>query len=150
MSPGNSSFEHSTHGNNNYHEDISVSNLKEGENLCHSLAIVRGRAPSSCSCIKVRCFSGSSKRPSQKTWAEWPVQSGAFRLLVELQRGQNRIELETAGHRKKLRLVYEPRRTTLRVTPVYVICSGHDGYFQVIYLNDMIMTFSYFFLQFYS
>ncbi|XP_001599746.2 putative zinc metalloproteinase YIL108W [Nasonia vitripennis] len=109
--------------NNNQQDGIFVGNLLEGETLSYSLALVRGRAPLACTYIRVR---GGHK--SQV--AEWPVVNGDFRLLVELQRGTNRLELEAGGFKRKFSLVYEPRFTRLRVTPVYVICAGHDGYFQ--------------------
>ncbi|XP_076633603.1 uncharacterized protein LOC143347875 isoform X2 [Colletes latitarsis] len=103
-------------------EEISVLNLVDGESLSYSLALIRGRTPTPCGFITVR----NQKNQS----SEWPIVAGEFRAVVELSRGQNKLELEAAGQRKTLHLVHEPRTTRLRVTPVYVICSGHDGYFQ--------------------
>ncbi|XP_017788871.1 PREDICTED: putative zinc metalloproteinase YIL108W [Habropoda laboriosa] len=103
-------------------EEISVTNVTDGENLCYSLALIRGRVSTVYTFITLR----NQKNQS----AEWPVVSGEFRAVVELTRGPNKLELEVAGQRKRLVLIYEPRTTRLRVTPVYVICAGHDGYFQ--------------------
>ncbi|CAB0042267.1 unnamed protein product [Trichogramma brassicae] len=153
---GGSSMNNSTNNCNNNRnsilEGIHLSNLQDGETLSYGLALVRGRVPATCKRLRVRCLGSSSnvnnsnngltqqqqqqgsggvKQTSQHQWAEWPCVNGDFRLLVELQRGHNRVELEAAGHRRKFGLVYEPRYTRLRVTPVYVICAGHDGYFQV-------------------
>ncbi|KAL7300796.1 hypothetical protein TKK_0006770 [Trichogramma kaykai] len=155
---GGSSTNNSTNNCNNNRnsilEGIHLSNLQDGETLSYGLALVRGRVPATCKRLRVRCLGSSSsssssvnnsnngltqqqqqgsggvKQTSQHQWAEWPCVNGDFRLLVELQRGHNRVELEAAGHRRKFGLVYEPRYTRLRVTPVYVICAGHDGYFQ--------------------
>ncbi|XP_076180518.1 uncharacterized protein LOC143153332 [Ptiloglossa arizonensis] len=103
-------------------EEITVLNLVDGESLSYSLALIRGRTSTPCSFIVVR---------NQKNQtSEWPIVAGEFRAVVELARGPNKLELEAAGQRKKLLLVHEPRTTRLRVTPVYVICAGHDGYFQ--------------------
>ena len=113
----------STNGNQ---DGIFVKNLIDGESLSYSLALIRGKAPLVSTYIRVR---GSHKNQS----AEWPVVNGEFRVLVELQRGVNKLELEAGGFKSKLSLVYEPRSTRFRVTPVYVICAGHDGYFQVIF-----------------
>lgn len=109
-------------GNGNL-EEISVSNLVDGESLCHSLALVRGHAPAVCNFVTVRNQRNHSS-------SEWPIVAGEFRAVVELMRGPNKLEIEAAGERKKLVVIHEPRTTRLRVTPVYVICSGHDGYFQ--------------------
>ncbi|KAJ8676566.1 hypothetical protein QAD02_012353 [Eretmocerus hayati] len=110
--------------NNVTSEGIHIKNLTDGETLCYSLVLVRGKASINCSVVRVR-GGHRSNRP-----ADWPVIGGDFRLLIELQRGVNKIELEAGGFRRKLSLNYEPRPTRLRVTPVYVICAGHDGYFQ--------------------
>ncbi|XP_017890317.1 putative zinc metalloproteinase YIL108W [Ceratina calcarata] len=103
-------------------EEISVTNLTDGESLCYSLALIRGRASTACSYVIVR----NQKNQS----SEWPIVSGEFRAIVELSRGPNKLELEAASEKKRLLLIYEPRTTRLRVTPVYVICAGHDGCFQ--------------------
>ncbi|XP_043267441.1 putative zinc metalloproteinase YIL108W isoform X2 [Venturia canescens] len=103
-------------------EGITISNLVDGEILTYSLALIRGRAPSLCSYVSLRGLKNVS--------SQWPVVGGEFRILVDLSRGSNRLEIEAGSHRKKITLVHEPRTTRLRVTPVYVICSGHEGYFQ--------------------
>ncbi|XP_043797798.1 uncharacterized protein LOC122717624 [Apis laboriosa] len=115
----NQQYKSTTNGNP---EEICVTNLVDGESLCYSLALIRGRAPMACNFITVRNQENQS--------SEWPIVSGEFRAIVELTRGPNKLEFETAGQRKGLVLIHEPRTTRLRVTPVYVICSGHDGYFQ--------------------
>ncbi|KAK9302731.1 hypothetical protein QLX08_005351 [Tetragonisca angustula] len=103
-------------------EEITVTNVADGESLCYSLALIRGHASIAYTFITVR----NEKNQS----SEWPIVSGEFRAIVELSRGPNKLELEVAGQKKGLVLIYEPRTTRLRVTPVYVICAGHDGYFQ--------------------
>lgn len=115
---------------NQQRDGIHIKNLLEGETLTYSLALVRGKAPLGCTYIRVR--NGGGNGSHRNTTSEWPVVAGDFRVLVELQRGVNRFELEAGGFKRKFSLVYEPRFTRLRVTPVYVICAGHDGYFQVI------------------
>lgn len=104
-------------------EGITIRNLVDGETLTYSLALIRGRAPALCSYITVRGH--------KNVTSEWPIIAGQFRVLVDLARGPNKLELEAGGHKRRLVLIYEPRTTRFRVTPVYVICAGHDGYFQV-------------------
>lgn len=95
----------------------------DGETLTYSIALIRGRASVLCSYITVRSH--------KKVTAEWPVIAGQFHVLVDLARGSNKLELEAGGHKRRFVLIYEPRTTRLRVTPLYIVCSGHDGYFQV-------------------
>ncbi|KAL2723429.1 putative zinc metalloproteinase YIL108W [Vespula maculifrons] len=103
-------------------EGITVCNLIDGETLTYSLALIRGRTPLACNYITVRA--------QKNVTSEWPVVGGEFRALVDLTRGSNKLELEAGGHKRRLTLLHEPRTTRLRVTPVYVVCAGHDGYFQ--------------------
>lgn len=110
---------------NGNQEGIVIKNFSDGEVINYSLALIRGRAPVTCSYISVR---GQNKNGT----ADWPIVNGEFRVLVDLSRGVNKVELEAGGFKKRITLVHEPRHTRLRVTPVYVVCSGHDGYFQVL------------------
>ncbi|XP_077271234.1 uncharacterized protein LOC143902320 isoform X1 [Temnothorax americanus] len=118
----NNHHRHRTFTTNGNPEGITIRNLVDGETLTYSLALIRGRAPALCSYITVRGH--------KNVTSEWPIIAGQFRVLVDLARGPNKIELEAGGHKRRLVLIYEPRTTRLRVTPVYVICAGHDGYFQ--------------------
>ncbi|XP_066602461.1 uncharacterized protein [Prorops nasuta] len=111
-----------TTNGNSVSEGIAICNLVDGENLSYSLALIRGRTSVVCSFIRVR--------GPKNSVSEWPVAAGEFRALVDLIRGPNKIELEVGCHKKRLLLIHEPRSTRLRVTPIYIICAGHDGYFQ--------------------
>ncbi|XP_011499350.1 PREDICTED: putative zinc metalloproteinase C607.06c [Ceratosolen solmsi marchali] len=108
---------------NNNQDGIFVKNVLEGETLNYSLALLCGQVPTTCSYIKV--LSDNKHQIS-----EWPIIDKEFRILLELQRGINKFVLEAGGFKKKLNLKYEPRTTKLRVTPIYIICDGHDGHFQ--------------------
>ncbi|XP_044008346.1 putative zinc metalloproteinase YIL108W isoform X2 [Aphidius gifuensis] len=112
----------SNNNNKNNNETIIISNLTDGEIINHSIVLIRGKAPSLCSYINIR---DKKNKPT-----EWPIISGEFRILVDLIKGQNKLELEAGGIKRRLTLIHEPRITRQRVTPVYVICAGHDGYFQ--------------------
>ncbi|XP_012264580.1 putative zinc metalloproteinase YIL108W [Athalia rosae] len=108
--------------NGNNVQGIVVTNFTDGEVLSYSLALLRGRVPPGCGRIVVR--------GPRNTISEWPVVGGEFRALVELFRGENAIELEINEFHCRLCLRHEPRTTRLRVTPIYVICAGHNGCFQ--------------------
>lgn len=103
-------------------ENIIISNFIDSEIVTYSVVLIQGKAPALCSYINIR--------GEKNTLTQWPIVAGEFRILVDLIRGQNSFELEAGGIKRRLTLIYEPRITRLRVTPVYVICGGHDGYFQ--------------------
>jgi hypothetical protein len=111
---------------NDNKEGIFIKNVLEGETFNYSLVLLHGQTSIDCSYIKVQT---ANKNQASK----WPIINGNFHILMELQRGCNKFELETRDFKRKLYLSYKPRQTKLRVTPIYIICAGHDGYFQVIY-----------------
>ncbi|KAK0179217.1 hypothetical protein PV327_008030 [Microctonus hyperodae] len=103
-------------------ESIVIENFVNNEIVTYSLVLIRGRAPILCSCINIR--------GNKNIVTQWPIIAGEFRILVDLICGENILELDAGGVKKQLTLLHEPRITRLRVTPIYVICDGHDGYFQ--------------------
>ncbi|KAH0567513.1 putative zinc metalloproteinase YIL108W [Cotesia glomerata] len=110
-------------------ESIVIKNLSDGETVTYSLVLIQGQAPSCCTKINIRSQQHHNLKSGLVT--EWPIIAGEFRILVDLARGINKLQLETAnGIKKQLTLIHEPKKSRLRVTPIYVICAGHDGYFQ--------------------
>ena len=94
--------------------------------------MIRGTVKTKCKNIKVK---------NKKFTSEWPIVNNEFRLLIELSRGNNVIELDVSNYKRKFHLNYEPRSTRLRVTPVYVICARHDGFFQVLMVQILCFNF---------
>ncbi|XP_045519278.1 putative zinc metalloproteinase C607.06c isoform X1 [Pieris brassicae] len=114
--------------NQNEQNSIFITNLQHGETVNYSLVIIKGIITyGACNNYeKIRCKSNRNK-----TESFWEVYNREFKVLIELEKGDNVIDLEFTGlHKTNLLLRYEPRKTNLRVTPVYIICQGHDGCFQ--------------------
>lgn len=116
----------------NNSESIEITNFQNGETVNHSIIIIKGvltnNASASSAEDKLVCTlqnsSGSCK-------SYWNVHKSEFKVLIELTQGRNVIELEYKRQKRhSLLLEYTPRKTNLRVTPVYIICQGHDGSFQ--------------------
>ncbi|KAJ8917690.1 hypothetical protein NQ315_005137 [Exocentrus adspersus] len=53
-----------------------------------------------------------------------------FKFLVELQRGKNQINIKFCCETMGITLEYFSIKSENSVIPLYVICEGHDGYFQ--------------------
>lgn len=115
---------------NEQNSSIFVTNFHNGETVNYSLVLIKGiiTRGNSNNEDKLTCICTND---GNQIKTQWNVFNGEFKLLLELQRGENVIGLEySEQHRKTLLLEYIPRRTNLRVTPVYIICQGHDGCFQ--------------------
>jgi hypothetical protein len=115
---------------------IKISNIENGETLCYSLPLIKGHIFTKNGNKCFNCSTGKimlhhyNDSGSLMTTTEWPLVNSDFKCLVSLLLGRNILVLEYCGIELKMSLEYRPRRTTLRVTPVYIICHGHDGLFQ--------------------
>lgn len=115
---------------------IKISNIKNGETLCYSLPLIKGRILTRNGNKCFNCSTGKimlhhyNDSGSLMTTTEWHVANSEFKCLVSLLLGKNILVFKYCVSQLKMRLEYQPRRTVLRVTPVYIICQGHDGLFQ--------------------
>ncbi|XP_013186640.1 uncharacterized protein LOC106131910 [Amyelois transitella] len=113
-----------------HNSSIFVTNFQNGETVNYSLVLIKGiiTRGNSNNQDKILCTTSSD---GIKNKSEWNVYNGEFKVIVELKRGENLIELQQSDQQRKVLLLdYTPRKTNLRVTPVYIICQGHDGCFQ--------------------
>ncbi|XP_063238481.1 uncharacterized protein LOC134539997 [Bacillus rossius redtenbacheri] len=118
----------------NWNYKIIVTNVKSGESLCYSLALLKGciSCDNSQEClnnnvqnvITVRHYVDSTEQET-----EWPVVDYQFKCVVNLNRGANEIILKYVNVQQICKLEFKPRRTAYRVMPVYIICRGHNGRF---------------------
>ncbi|PSN33861.1 hypothetical protein C0J52_18854 [Blattella germanica] len=113
--------------------EINVSNIQDGEILSYSLPLIKGhiytRNGIDCNINKIILEHYNATGNLQST-TEWPVTNGEFKLLVDLSPEKNTLILKYCTYTHQLNVTYRPRATVLRVTPVYIICQGHDGCFQ--------------------
>ena len=115
---------------------ITVSNIEHGETLCYSLPLIKGQILTKNGNKCFNCSTGKimlhqyNDSGSLMSATEWPVINCEFKCLVSLLLETNVLILEFGSIQFKLTVEYRPRRTVLRVTPVYIICQGHDGLFQ--------------------
>lgn len=115
---------------NEQNSSIFLTNLQHGDIVNYALVLIKGiitrgysNNPDTLLCTVTQ--SGLTQK------SQWNVHNGEFKVIVELNKGENIIELAYEDQqRKTLLLNYTPRKTNLRVTPVYIICQGHDGCFQ--------------------
>ncbi|XP_050304600.1 uncharacterized protein LOC126742104 [Anthonomus grandis grandis] len=58
------------------------------------------------------------------------LKQGKFKVFLELQEGCNEFVVHDALQSLPITLEYRPVRSEFTVMPLYVICEGHDGFFQ--------------------
>lgn len=112
-----------------HNSSIFITNFQNGEVVNYSLVIIKGiiTRGNSNNQDKLTC---TVKNEGSPTKSQWSVYNGEFKVITELAKGDNTCELEYGEQKKSLFLEYSPRKTNLRVTPIYIICQGHDGCFQ--------------------
>lgn len=115
---------------NEDNSSIFITNFQNGEKVNYSLVLIKGiiTRGRSNGLDKLACI---TKTNCVQSKSHWDVYNGEFKVLIDLNRGENEIEFEYSGQQSRtLLLEYTPRKTNLRVTPVYIVCQGHDGGFQ--------------------
>ncbi|KPJ01788.1 Putative zinc metalloproteinase YIL108W [Papilio xuthus] len=116
--------------NKNENSAIFITNFENGDVINYSLAIIKGIITSG-DCSNHKKLKCTFRNNDTQKYSQWDVYNREFKVLVELKKGDNVIDLEYAErHHKTLFLNYTPRKTNLRVTPLYIVCQGHDGCFQ--------------------
>ena len=100
-----------------------IHNMKTNTVLWNDLALLHGKCDRSASSIHVTqtCKSGA-----QNT-SEWPVLNGAFKILAELEPGQNDFLLTASDRSSRFACTYEPLRNRRTVRFVYVLAADSDG-----------------------
>jgi len=96
------------------HSAINISNVSHGECVSYPLVMVKGQVtPSKPSGLLAVKIEGKVQN--------WPVVDGNFKVLLYLDEGTNKIELEFESANLELQLCFEPRETRFLVTPVYIV-----------------------------
>lgn len=115
---------------------ITISNLQNGETLCYSLVLIKGHIDTQVSgtCKLSKETAKISLRQFDLNNAEhiteWSVLDSQFKCIAVLHQGNNRFVLEYCGTTIDYSISYIPRNSQYCVTPLYIICDGHDGKFQ--------------------
>lgn len=108
---------------------ITLTNIQDEETFSYSLILLKGYVPWRNTIEENKLFSTLSHNGERATTA-WDVVNGEFKCILNLKRGKNEVILQYEDSCRQLVLEYSPRKTNLRVTPVYIVCQGHDGNFQ--------------------
>lgn len=104
--------------------NIKVLNFTNFEQITYSIIKLIGTIENVKDCQTIRLTLNSIKTLQTK------LAKDKFKILVELNEGINVIELIYCCESVRLELTYQPRSTKYTVTPLYVICKGHNGLFQ--------------------
>jgi Putative peptidase family len=100
------------------HSAINISNINNGECLSYPLVMIKGQITSAQTLSKP---GGSILVKVEGKVQKWPVVEGNFKILLMLDEGVNKIELEFESASHELELSFEPREGKYTVTPVYII-----------------------------
>lgn len=107
---------------------INIVNLTNKEKISHSFALIKGVIKSS-TCLKT-CDAVTLKNQNDKSSVQCVLKNDCFKFLVELKCGLNEFVITFCCVSSDFALEYSEKDTDFVVTPLYIICEGHDGRFQ--------------------
>ena len=109
---------------------VQVNNLKDGESLCYSLALVCGEVTTTTTSTTSTQGSLLAYNTSDQCTQVWPVHEGTFKLIVQLYPGHNTIILQTTLESLEFSLIYKLPKLSRFVRPIYIVCQDDLGEFQ--------------------
>jgi hypothetical protein len=112
--------------------EITVTNLQQNEAVGYELLLVKGAVISNVDKVTVSLdaplvnLNDASPYIEPRT-REWPAGGGAFKALLRLTKGRNRIYITAPGHRVRcLDINYSPNPLPNRIRMVYLLAKDTD------------------------
>lgn len=106
---------------------IRVYNVADSESLSYHLPLLAGRIDGISKDGEVEVWNTSDSKGKH---IKWPVTEGYFKALVKLKPGENFLCIKYQDEILKLKLIFEVPHFKRFIRPLYIVCSGDDGYFQ--------------------
>lgn len=111
---------------------LNVLNIKEDEaEITYPLLLIHGTIESDTNLESYKEVTLSLKNGTELFEIKSNVKESQYKILIELQLGNNEITLLVNNLRKRMQINFKPRPTTYIVAPLYVICDEQiNGNFQ--------------------
>lgn len=108
----------------NCSHEIHLNNVEDGAAFCYTLLIIKGHITNKTN----QHITVSNNRSKELTQSK--LKENNFKIIIDLQYGENTLTISYCCSSIKLSLNYEAHATDLVVVPVYIICKADDGKFQ--------------------
>lgn len=108
---------------------ICITNLNDNEQITHSFVLIKGTIAQKANCSQV-CNFITLTTTGNKLDIQSPLKNDSFKFLVKLSHGLNEFIITFCCVNQKFALQLIEKATDFVVTPLYLICEGHDGKFQ--------------------
>lgn len=110
---------------------INITNFNSNEKITHSFAIIKGIIKNADinKCSK-NCDNIALKNLKTNLILQSSLNKNCFKFLIELDCGLNEFVLTFCCVDRKFTLDLIEKQTDFVVTPLYIICEGHNGEFQ--------------------
>ncbi|XP_070204433.1 uncharacterized protein [Littorina saxatilis] len=105
---------------------VNLYNVADGETFTYSLPLVIGDVDFLHGDSHLHVWLSSDP----DNVLQWPVVEGCFKFLVQLEPGENIVNVRHENDLLQVRMVYSRRHFTHFVRPVYIVCADDDGHFQ--------------------
>lgn len=108
-------------------ESVSVA---DNEKFTYPVILIKGSLGIRCETGELKVQIDNYDCPVSKDVRFINEKRGQFKVLLRLKEGENRVTLTYCSRELELNLFFEESENPHRITPLYIICDGHDGCFQ--------------------
>ncbi|KAL1377521.1 hypothetical protein pipiens_016207 [Culex pipiens pipiens] len=108
-------------------ESVSVA---DNEKFTYPVILIKGSLGNRCETGELKVQIDNHDCPVSKDVRFINEKRGQFKVLLRLKEGENRVTLTYCSRELELNLFFEESENPHRITPLYIICDGHDGCFQ--------------------
>lgn len=110
---------------------INIENFKDNEIVEYTLLLLKGSIESINDCCKSNeTVIINLENQNYKKTTKCNAFNNQFKTVLELKFGINKITLCFCCINNRLKIEFIPRKTYLKVIPLYIVCKGHEGSFQ--------------------
>ncbi|XP_065080878.1 uncharacterized protein LOC135703561 [Ochlerotatus camptorhynchus] len=114
----------------NLSHSIESINVTDNEKFTHPIVLVKGVIVNRCEAGELKLQIDNCDWPASKDVRFINDKRGQFKVIFRLNNGVNRVSLVYCHHEMEINLFFEASENPYSVTPLYIICEGHDGRYQ--------------------
>lgn len=114
----------------NLSHSIESINVTDNEKFTHPIILVKGVIVNRCETGELKLQIDNCDWPASKDVRFINDKRGQFKVIFRLKDGVNRVSLFYCHHEMEINLFFEASENPYSITPLYIICEGHDGRYQ--------------------
>ncbi|XP_019562667.1 uncharacterized protein LOC109430995 [Aedes albopictus] len=114
----------------NVSHSIESITVTDNEKFTYPIVLLKGVILNRCQAGELKLKIDNCDWPASKDVRFINEKRGQFKVIFRLKHGENRVSIAYCHHATEVHLFYEATGNPYSITPLYIICSGHDGRYQ--------------------